>query len=372
MTSLLTPRVTIVALGLLIATGCGHVTPAVPAQQSGVAPSSEIQPAKATSILKKLKKQVVIGSTVDPKLHQVNPYGLAIAPSTNGDFTAGDVVVCNFNDKKNVQGTGYTVVTLHPKPGSTPKEVSEDKLLLGCDAITLTPGDIIFAAAFTANDDPFLGDNGKLVANQKGKPFDRPFGQIYAQTTSGTASVFESNAADGTIVRINLGSTITYDVIAKGFKVNHGKPGSILGPSGLSYNPNGDILYIVDGADNTVVSFSKASTIPNGGITVEKGGKFKGPSASDAHLVYSGAPLDAPISSALFFNGNLVVGNTGNPNGINYMIELSPAGKVLYKRNVDKGAAGAIFGMATAGTSAANTQLFFNDDNANDVQVLEK
>ena len=59
------------------------------------------------------------------------------------------------------------------------------------------------------------------------------------------------HAGDGTVVRINLGSTFTYDVIAKGFAVNHGVPGSILAPSGLAYNPNGDKLYIVDGKEVT-------------------------------------------------------------------------------------------------------------------------
>ena len=57
----------------------------------------------------------MIGSTVDPKFHQLNPYGLTVAPTTDGDFTAGDLVVCNFNAKSNVQGTGFTIVALHPK-----------------------------------------------------------------------------------------------------------------------------------------------------------------------------------------------------------------------------------------------------------------
>jgi DNA-binding beta-propeller fold protein YncE len=174
-------------------------------------------------------------------------------------------------------------------------------------------------------------------------------------------------------VRINLGSTFTYDVIAKGFAVNHGQPGSIFGPSGLAYDPNGDQLYIADGTNNTVVAFSNVSSIPNGGITVEKGGKtFKGPKASDARLVHAGKPLDGPISTALLFNGNLVVGNTGNPSGQNLLIELSPAGKVLDVVNVDKGASGSLFGIVATGSNASNTKLYFNDDNDNNLQVLER
>jgi NHL repeat len=283
------------------------------------------------------------------------------------------LVVCNFNDKANVQGTGFTIVALHPKPGSKPLLVSSSKTLVGCDALALSTGDDIWAAAFTANDNPVLSPTGVLEINIKGKPFDRPFGQIFAQPKGGSPAFYATDAGDGTVVRINLGSPFTYDVIAKGFAINHGKPGSILGPSGLAYDPNGDQLYVVDGTNNTVVAFSKVSSIPNGGVTVEKGGKtFKGPSAKDARLVFAGAPLNGPISSALLFNGNLVVGNTGNPSGQNIMVELSPAGKMLATRNVDKGASGALFGMVATGTSAANTKLYFNDDNDNNLQVLEK
>ncbi|MBV8530231.1 MAG: hypothetical protein JO104_02855, partial [Candidatus Eremiobacteraeota bacterium] len=96
-----------------------------------------------------------------------------------------------------------------------------------------------------------------------------------------------------------------------------------------------------------------------------------GPDASKAHLVYAGAPLNGPISSALLYNGNIVVGNTLDPAGKNLMVELSSTGALLDVRNVDGGAAGAIFGIAATGTSLANTRIFFNDDNTNQVKVLE-
>jgi len=367
-------QLAIAAIAAMAASGC-HGASMIPAQSAGSAaqPLGQTLPDNSVSILKMLTKQVVIGSTVDSKFHQLNPYGLTVAPASTGDFKKGDLVVCNFNDKANVQGTGFTIVALHPKPGSKPLLVSSSKTLVGCNALALSTGDDIWAAAFTANDNPVLSPTGVLEINIKGKPFDRPFGQIFAQPKGGSPAFYATDAGDGTVVRINLGSPFTFDVIAKGFAINHGKPGSILGPSGLAYDPNGDQLYVVDGTNNTVVAFSKVSSIPNGGVTVEKGGKtFKGPSAHDARLVFAGAPLNGPISSALLFNGNLVVGNTGNPSGKNIMVELSPTGKMLATRNVDKGASGALFGMVATGTSAANTKLYFNDDNDNNLQVLEK
>ncbi|HEV3091913.1 MAG TPA: hypothetical protein VGX91_10805 [Candidatus Cybelea sp.] len=369
-------RIALAAVATLVVAGCGG-------QQSNLVPGSSMSGAAVpqtgilteddTSILKTDKKQVEIGSTIDPKFGQLNPYGLTVAPATAGDFTKGDLVVCNFNAKGNVQGTGFTVVALHPKPGSKPLLVSASKTLKGCASLALSTGDDIWASAFSANDEPIISPNGKSDGALKGKPYDRPWGQAFAQPNTGSPAFYESNAADGTIVRINLSSGFPTDVIAKGFAVNHGKPGSIFGPSGLTYDPTGDVLYIVDGTNDTVVSFSNVSSIPTGGITVGKSGKtFSGPNASDAKLVFSGSPLNGPISAALLPNHNLILGNTGNPSGENIMVEITPSGKLLATRNVDKGASGSLFGIVATGTNDTDTKVYFNDDNDNDLRVLEK
>ena len=325
-----------------------------------------------TSVLKSLTKKIVIGSTIDPKFHQLNPYGLTVAPSTAGAFHKGDLVVCNFNAKSNVQGTGYTIVALHPHPGSKPRLVSSDKTLVGCNALALAPGNYIWAAAFVANDNPVLGPTGALVQNIKGKPLNRPFGQAFSPTSGGV--FYESNAGNGTIVRFNV-SARTADVIATGFAVNHGKPGSILGPSGLSYDATSDTLYVVDGMSNTLVALANVGTMPAGGVKVGSNGMtFSGPSASSARLVFAGKPLNGPISSALLPGGkSIVLGNTLDPNGKNLMIEIATSsGKLLDVKNVDTGAAGSLFGIVATGTTAADTKLYFNDDNNNNLEVLER
>jgi hypothetical protein len=362
-----------------VAAGCSggmgrSVTPAAPqSAQSDSAPMQDAGVSPDVSLLKQLKKQVVIGSVVDPVNGAGNPYGLAVAPSTSGKLTKGDLVICNFNAKSNKQGTGRSLVALHPAPGSMPMHVSSDKVLLGCDALALSSDGTIWAAAMVANDNPILSSSGKLIDNISGKPFDQPWGQVFAQPKSGSAAFYATNAGTGTIVRINLGSTFTYDVIGKGFPVNHGVPGTALAPSGLAYNPSNDTLYFADGKNDTVVAFKNVTNIPNGGITAKNNGmKFSGPSAGDASLLFSGKPLNGPISTALLPNGNLVVGNTLNPNGKNLLVELSAAGKLLDVRNVDTGAAGSIFGIVATGTDDSNTKIYFNDDNDNNVQVLER
>jgi hypothetical protein len=64
------------------------------------------------------------------------------------------------------------------------------------------------------------------------------------------------------------------------------------------------------------------------------------------------------------------LGNTLDPTGQNLMVELTPHGKVLNVRNVDTGAAGALFGMVATGTTRDDTSVYFNDDNDNTVKSL--
>ena len=187
-------------------------------------------------------------------------------------LTQGDLVVCNFNSKSNKQGTGGSIVALHPAPGSSPTHVSSDKTLVGCDALALDAGDGIWAAAMLANDNPMLSSSGKLVENISGKPFDQPWGQTYAETKTGSPAFYATNAGTGTIVRINLGSKFTYDVIGSGFPVNNGVPGTALAPSGLAYDASNDTLYFADGENNTVVAFKDVTKIPKGGIKAKNNG----------------------------------------------------------------------------------------------------
>src|SRR5215831_4113028 len=53
-------------------------------------------------------------SSTLPKNRDVNPYGVAVVPTTIGRLTAGDVLVSNFNNHRNLQGTGTTIVDVSP------------------------------------------------------------------------------------------------------------------------------------------------------------------------------------------------------------------------------------------------------------------
>jgi hypothetical protein len=61
------------------------------------------------SFLGELHGASQIASTV-PAKGDVNPYGVAVVPASAGRLTAGSILVSNFNDSANVQGTGTTIV----------------------------------------------------------------------------------------------------------------------------------------------------------------------------------------------------------------------------------------------------------------------
>ena len=342
------------------------------------------------SVVAQLKTTTTIGSTVDATNGDNNPYGLAIAPITAGSITAGDLIVCNFNNKAGVSGAGTTVEDLSPTAGSMPKRIAQDASLAGCDAIALNPGsDSIWVAAYTANDNPIFKATGTLAttlsANYK---WMQPWGQIYATPSMSSGitanpAFYITDAGNGSIVSSSITSTgLVFTTIATGFPVNLSSTYGILAPAGLTYDPNTDTLYIVSSINNTIVAFSKVSTIPSNGITVTVTGSstnlygttaasttFSGPAASQAKVIFAGSPLNYPVSSALLYNGDLIVGNTGDNN----MVEINPAtGAAVGTKIVDTGNAGAIFGIATSGTTVATQKIYFNDDNTNSVVQLSQ
>lgn len=352
--------------------------PAVPPTNgSSTMPQSTLSTNTTTSsvsILQQLIHIKVVGSTVDPATGDLNPYGLDVAKITSGKISAGDLVVCNFNNSSNIQGTGNSIIALHPALLSKPRSIVHAASLLGCNALAMAPSGPIWAAAFASNDNPIFSSAGQLLSHLTGGPWNHPFGEAFVPPVNSISvpAFYVSNAGDGSLVRVYVypGPNFRFATIATGFPINGGPPGGILGPSGLNYQPNGDRLYVVDGQNNALYAIDNVSKVPAGGIKVN-GLTFSGMFAGSAHVIFHGAPLNGPISSALLFNGNIVLGNTLDPNGKNLMVEISPTGQMLFVKNVDAGAAGSLFGMVATGTSMATTKLYFNDDNANELWVLQ-
>ena len=75
----------------------------VPAAQAGV----------SSSFIGPFTHNDQIASTV-PANGDVNPYGVAVVPASTGSLVKGDVLVSNFNNSANLQGTGTTIVQISP------------------------------------------------------------------------------------------------------------------------------------------------------------------------------------------------------------------------------------------------------------------
>src|SRR5215471_3009888 len=87
-----------------VAAGAAAVAFAVaPAAQAGGPPP----------FIGQFHKIKTIASTV-PHNGDVNPYGVAVVRHSEGKLFQGDVLVSNFNNSKNLQGTGTTIVQVSP------------------------------------------------------------------------------------------------------------------------------------------------------------------------------------------------------------------------------------------------------------------
>jgi hypothetical protein len=330
-----------------------------------------------------------IGSTVDPVEMGGNPYGLAIAPVTAGLMTAGDLIVCNFNDgATNTQGLGTTIIGLHPTAGATPYRIAQSADLQGCNALAILPDDSISAAGYSANANALVTAAGVVNTPFGTDTFAHPWGEAFvAAKVSNPAALYVSNA-DGSIDRLTLSgdAQTAFTQIATGFCAS-GTPGAVFAPSGLTYDSSIDTLYIVDTSSNSVVAFANVSNIGAAGVVV--GGQcssvsapptpaptFGGPSATSARVIANGGLLFTPLSAALLSNGDLIVGNadinigTQTPNMVFEISPLLPGGFVGPPVQLDKGAPGALFGIATAVDAQGHQIVYFNDDNNNAVMVL--
>ena len=87
---------------------------AITALGLAAAPAIQAQPTKSVPYLSHLKKIQTIASTV-PHNGDVNPYGIFVIRQNAGSLHAGNVLISNFNNKGNLQGTGTTIVQISPR-----------------------------------------------------------------------------------------------------------------------------------------------------------------------------------------------------------------------------------------------------------------
>lgn len=373
----------LIAGALFAASACGGNATVPTAGTSQVMQASD-----TTSILKKLTKDVVIGSTVDPKNGDTGPRAISLVRSTFG-LKKGQLVFCNFDDAAGTAGKGTTIDVLNPAPHAKPTSFTQSTKLEGCDGSAVDATNEVYGAGMTSGEVPRFSHDGTLEKSY-GRPIQVPFadadafcGEAYAPEDiyigdSKTGALFKL-----AFIPVSRSGHVKITEVIKGFGVGTGSGWSVLGPSGLQYNATktgtkcNDTLYIVDGADNTVVAVANVSNLLlKDEIIVEPGGKtFKCLAPKHLHrrpcasLVYSGSPLNAPVAQALLPNGNLIVANT---KGGNTLVELTPAGQVLDTKTIDTSSTADVFGLLATGTTDSDTVLFYTDTKTNTLHELEQ
>ncbi|MFY9739933.1 MAG: hypothetical protein WAK11_12930, partial [Candidatus Cybelea sp.] len=339
------------------------------------------------SILKLLKKDVTIGSTVDPTNGDMGPRAISVVQYNYGGLKKGQMLVCNFEDSAGTAGKGTTIEVLDPAPNSKPVTFAQSTKIEGCDGDAIDADDQVYATGFTSKVMAWIDQKGQFKKTY-GSPITRPLGDGEAPMLYDYSRelVFVGNADTGGLDSFTFGGygSVKGKEVINGFDVSKGSGWSALGPSGIAYwcgqhgkascsnkTPPPDTLYVADGACNAVVAISHASSLlVKDEITIGSGcKKFTCKyTTTCATLVKAGAPLDKPGAQTLLANGNLIVANTGN----NTLVEMTPDGRVLDKEVVDKSKTPGIFGLAAIGTNDGNTALFYTDTNTNTLHELEK
>jgi hypothetical protein len=304
-----------------------------------------------------LPDQMIV-STVPPN-GDVNPYGVAFVPQgfpNGGPLQPGDILVSNFNNSMNLQGTGTTIMRVSasgavstffagpPHPGgssglglSTALAVLREGFVIvgnvpSTDGTprTVTPGSLLV-----------INKTGRLVSTISGPNINGPWDM--AMLDQGNQAVaFVSNVLAGTVVRLNLnvapnGVTVTRTtVIASGYQ-HRGDPVAFeVGPTGLVYDPALDVLYVASTEDNAVFAVQNAATRHNSGGT--------------GTVIYTDAVhLHGPLAMAEAPNGDLLVSNSDvinpDPNQPSEIVEFTIQGQFIKQLSVDP-AQGGSFGLA--------------------------
>jgi hypothetical protein len=362
----------------LAATACSSTSTSSTPTTPSATPTTAAQP--APSFLGQLSAGSQIAKTV-PANGDVNPYGVAAVPASAGRLTQGDILVSNFNDKANVQGTGTTLVEVSPD-GHTTLFANISALPSGqacpggiglTTALAILPGGWVVVGSLPTTSGgalPALNPAGCLIVlNDQGKvaetitnaniagPWD-----LTVKADASSAELFVSNALGGntathngvpatgncTVVRLDLALSATAapaltstTVIGTKFPWAANKAALVLAPTGLALAANGT-LYVDDTLTNSVSAIPQALTRTS-------------PVTAAATTLSTGGALNAPLGMTLAPNGDLVVVNGNNGNAV----EITPAGRQLTTKTLIKNGAGDLFGIVT--TQDGNGLLVAND-----------
>ncbi len=325
----------------------------------------------------------LINSSTVPSNGDVNPYGVAFVPDdfiTGGMIREGDVLVANFNNSTNIQGTGTTIVRFAPtgaiaSPGMA--EVFFTSTLPGLTtALGALRGGFVLVGNVPTTDGTAatIGQGALQVIDRNGKVvhtwtdpvlLDGPWD--LALDDHGTwAHIFVSNVLNGTVARFDV-AVGAHDLtvgkktlIAGGYTHVPNAAAVVLGPTGLAFDAETDTLYVASTADNAIYAVAHASHLSKAGGRGE--------------LVFSDAHLRGPLALRLAPNSNLLTANgdavNGDPLHPSEIVEFTRSGHFVREYNVDP-SQGAAFGIDTVlrGREPGGFNYAAIDDSTNSIAV---
>ncbi len=338
-----------------------------------------------------------VASTI-PSNGDLNPYGVARVPTTTGSLTKGNILVSNFNNSQNLQGTGTTIVQIAPSgtvtqfaqidannlPGPCPGGVG-----LSTALVALRTGWVVVGSVPTTDGTSGTVQAGcLLVLNSNGQVVETFFGSLVngpwdmtAFDGGSNASLFVTNVLNGTVAGggkiVNQGTVLRLDlkiphgampslqqmtVVGSGFAERTDPGALVIGPTGLAFSGNhrhghGDnhVLYVADSLNNRIVAIDDPLQRNNSdgtGATVSEGGA-----------------LNDPLGLAIAPNGHILTVNGAD----GFLVETRVDGhhghqirKVLLDDMGNPPGAGALFGL----TAVAGQGIYFVDDNENALNLF--
>ncbi|WP_232462075.1 hypothetical protein [Burkholderia ubonensis] len=318
----------------------------------------------------------VIASTV-PTNGDLNPYGIAFVPPGVPAWSTlkpGDVVVSNFNNSANLQGTGTTIVKLSPDNSPTVFFQGQNLGLTTALAV-LRNGFVLVGNVPTTDGQHVVPPGSLLVINPQGSLvtqlvsaalLDGPWDMTVIDRGQ-RVTAFVSNVLNGTVARIDLmfdnsgGVTMLQSsrIIASGYTFRTDPSALVVGPTGLAYDANNDILYVASTGDNAVFAIQNAAST-NG-------------NAGAGRLIYFDKKhLHGPLALALAPNGHLVTANgdavNPDPQQPSEIVEFTVDGQFVAQMQVDI-VPGAAFGLAFGLGSQRQAQFAAVNDNTNSATV---
>lgn len=304
------------------------------------------------SILNSLQSST---DSTSPANGDLNPYGVAFVPASfppGGTIAPGDVLVSNFNASSNLEGTGTTIVSISPTGQQT---LFATSTLIGLDTALG-----VFARGFVIVGNlpvsypngvstPGQGSlqifdrNGNLVTTINDPKFlDSPW-DLTINDLGSTAQVFVSNVLSGTVTRLDFQLTNSAVTLMSKTQIASGYGSQLIpaivavGPTGLAYDAVRDVLFVASTANNEIFGIENAA-----GRTLNAGLGF---------LVFADQThLHGPLGLTLSPNGNLITanGDSVNAGGMqNDLVEFTEQGFLVATYQLDGGAPGAAFGIAS-------------------------